>query len=163
MIWINKRKPSPELNKAVREAKKTANWKQIVQDNNVSLARKTFDGLHKDIIQSSLYAEQHGLCAYCMRKLHDPDDVIIEHIQPLSTHIDQALNYRNWAGVCDGGQKSPDSRKILCCDASKHNQEIHINDSPDISPDFGFKNKCAFPKAGLKVKSPLFLPIYRAS
>ena len=72
--------------------------------------------------------EQHGLCAYCMRRIHNDSSTTIEHWVPLSQNKEQALQYSNFLGVCHGGRKSEtDDNKILCGDASKEETAIRIS------------------------------------
>lgn len=128
MILIKKNSPSQSIKENIAEVKSGVSWTAICREKDVTKARATFDQLDKGQIKKALYKEQHGICAYCMRKIASLDDMVIEHVQPLSEHVDQALDYSNWAGSCDGGRTvEEDSRKVLCCDAAKGNQEIHID------------------------------------
>lgn len=68
----------------------------------------------------------------------------VEHLVPLSSSKDQAIDYNNMLGVCDGGEKITGNQgHILCCDAHKKETEI------TISPlDRGQMDKIAYDKYG---------------
>ena len=54
----------------------------------------------KVAIRSELIKEQHGLCAYCMRRITgQQNDTKIEHYKALSMDKERALDYQNYLGV----------------------------------------------------------------
>lgn len=79
-----------------------------------------FDKIPKGALRSDLLQEQHGLCAYCMRRIANDHHTKVEHFIPLSKNKETALDYGNFLAVCDGGESSQISgKRILCCDSSK--------------------------------------------
>ena len=125
MIYIQKLQPSQDILDNLNEAKR--NFKiQSSED-----AKIAFDSLAKDLIRESLIKEQHGLCAYCMRRIiiegrDKVPTVTIEHYQPKSEYFDLVLDYKNMLAVCSGG-RDRNGKKNLCCDASKGDKEIKIS------------------------------------
>lgn len=82
------------------------------------IRRDYFDKLNKSRIRESLIAEQHGLCAYCMKRItNDPKVTRIEHFYPLSKSKSRAMDYQNMLGACNGGEHGT----VTCCDKSKEN------------------------------------------
>jgi len=112
------------------------NCKERLKNGDVKATRNAFDDLRetKETIKECLIQEQHGLCAYCMQPIQIKSTKI-EHWKPLSKNTEDALDYENMLGVCYGGEKSENpleirdekDRRVLCCDASKGNQEIKID------------------------------------
>lgn len=127
MIYIEKHQPSKEILEELNKAKKDFTIRSSKE------AKIAFDSLTKhakDLIRESLIKEQHGLCAYCMRRIRSstPDEITtttIEHYKPKSEYFDLTLDYTNMLAVCSGGRDKKD--KNLCCDASKGDQEITIS------------------------------------
>lgn len=138
MILIRKEKADPAIVQNVHQVQKTVDWNSIAEGKDAKRARDAFDALDKGPIQKALFREQHGLCAYCMRRLPTEGKVRIEHIKPVSAFPQEALSYENWAGVCDGGETSKveeNLHRVLCCDAAKKESEISIDvyDSKQIT------------------------------
>ena len=146
MLHIKKAEPSQAISDALNKAKE--NCKGRLSMGDVKAARNAFDNLRetKALIRESLVQEQHGLCAYCMRRIQDKPErsdegndypTRIEHWQPLSKNTENALEYANMLGVCYGGDKMEEpiepeesrvkTRRVLCCDASKGDAEITID------------------------------------
>ena len=125
MLYIEKKTPPQSYQKAVAEIKSAPAWRSI-QDGDTRAIRSQFDLLPKSEIRDALLAEQHYLCAYCMKRIRNNVEgtevvhMTIEHWFPLSQDKERALDYKNFLGVCKGGADTagPKSR-ILCCDASK--------------------------------------------
>lgn len=114
----------------------------------------------KQALRVALYADQHGLCAYCLSRLNDP----AEHEDPKKTQdprpeaggmkvehfaarnepgIDDAESHRrcfdwqNLLGVCPGGQNvvSGDVVEGLFCEAARGNVPLNFNPAkhpPDV-------------------------------
>lgn len=119
--------PLPEVIDRINQIKRSDVWRNI-SDKDVKAIRDQFESLPKDSIRYTLLKEQHGLSAYCMRRIHNDSSTTIEHWAPLSKNKEQALQYSNFLGVCHGGRKSEaDDNKILCCDASKGEKAIRIS------------------------------------
>lgn len=126
MLYIKKIQPMPDVIQCVNVIKRSEAWKQT-PDGDTDSIRKQFDLLPKSSIRHTLLKEQRGLCAYCMKRIHDDSSTTIEHWIPLSKSKDNALQYSNMLGVCHGGRKTEtEKQRILCCDASKDEREIKI-------------------------------------
>ena len=130
MLYIRKSKPSREV--AVDISRVRREQRSLIDRGTPEAALEVFDCLNKPLLRKSLIAEQHGLCAYCMRRIRDNADMTIEHWRPIDSNSWGAMDYENMLGVCDGGRKagrteSEGSRPVLCCDASKGNREITIS------------------------------------
>lgn len=129
MLYIEKTGEPQIMRARVAAIKSSSEWKKICVGDTEAL-RGQFDLLPKEAIRQSLLAEQHGLCAYCMKRMENNErHTTIEHWSPLSKDKDNALDYRNFLAVCKGGADvSGEARKrILCCDASKGNAEVVID------------------------------------
>lgn len=124
MLYISKGNAPVDVQHRVSEIKSSAEWKAI-EERNTKAIRNKFEELPKESIRESLLAEQHYLCAYCMRKIkNDRLKTSIEHWYPLSKNKDKALDYKNMLVVCDGGKNwSGKGKKILCCDACKGDED----------------------------------------
>ena len=129
MLYIKKEPPSPEVAQEISRVERDVQWKQVTHPNSV-LARMAFDQLDKSIIRKQLIREQHGLCAYCMRRIEDHENktnTIIDHWIPVDEDSSQALNYSNMIGSCEGGRRDDVASRVLHCDASKENRVITIS------------------------------------
>ena len=130
VLYINKQKPDKEILDRIAEIKNFPEWKQE-EFNDTKVIRQCFDRLPKEYIRKSLLLEQHYLCAYCMKRIHDdPFYTTIEHWFPLSKDKERALDYNNMIGVCKGGSSvklAERNKRELCCDAYKGDEEITIN------------------------------------
>lgn len=124
MLYIKKGQVPAEVLAKVNDIKRSPEWKSI-QENDTSAIRAQFDTLPKEQIRESLIKEQHGLCAYCMKRIHNNGlHTTIEHFVPLSKDKTKALEYSNMLAVCDGGKSvSVENSRILCCDACKEDEE----------------------------------------
>lgn len=135
MLYIEKKAPPQSYQKAVAEIKSAPSWRSI-HDGDTAAIRSQFDRLPKPEIRDALLAEQHYLCAYCMKRIRNNKDgaeavhMTIEHWFPLSKDKERALDYQNFLGVCMGGSDIAGPRnRVLCCDASKGN-EINLTVDP---------------------------------
>lgn len=129
MIYIEKEELSDDLKQKIIEIRKSDTWKEI-EENNTEAIRNVFNNeFPKNEVKETLIHEQHGLCAYCMKRIRMDSHSRVEHFVPLSIEKDKALDYNNMLGVCDGGEKFEGKQgHILCCDA--HKGETRINTSP---------------------------------
>lgn len=119
MLYIEKSTPPQVYQRAVAQIKGTPTWRSI-RDGDTEAIRTQFDLLPKSEIRDALFAEQHHLCAYCMKRIRNDMRMSIEHLSPLSQDKEGALDYKNFLGVCKGGADSNGPRnRVLCCDASK--------------------------------------------
>lgn len=128
MLYIEKKSPPQAYLRAVAAIKGSPIWRSI-QDGETKAIRDQFDRLPKSEIRKALLAEQHHICAYCMKRIWNDDEetqmvhMTIEHWFPLSQDKERALDYRNFLGVCKGGgDVAGPGRRVLCCDASKGNE-----------------------------------------
>ena len=126
MLRIMKRCTPKSLSEQVIRIQKTEEWQRL-NENDVNVIRSYFDSLDKKLIRDNLVDEQHGLCAYCMKRIRKEDTIVIEHFKSIKNK-EFALDYQNMYGCCDGGRNIIKSdKKILCCDASKKDRELTIN------------------------------------
>ena len=129
MLYIRKEPPSPEVAQEISRVKRDVQWKQSGQPDS-AYARTAFNLLDKSIIRKQLLREQHGLCAYCMRRIEEHENLsnmVIEHWMPIDADCRQALDYSNMMICCDGGRLNDDAQRVLHCDASKGNQILSIS------------------------------------
>lgn len=129
MLYIEKGRVPAEVLAKVNDIKRSPEWRSI-QEGDTNAVRLQFDMLPKEQIRESLIKEQHGLCAYCMKRIHNNGlSTTIEHFVPLSKDKDSALEYSNMLAVCDGGKNtSVEGKRILCCDACKKDEdEMTVN------------------------------------
>ena len=127
MIYVKKELPSKEITEAIVEITKSDEWKSA-NENDSTLLRSFFDKLDKQPIRESLVREQHGLCAYCMKRIEPDEKMNIEHFLSVKGHKNSVLEYGNMLGCCSGGSdEEVTGQRILCCDASKKEQEITID------------------------------------
>lgn len=134
MIYIQKRKTPPVIEKEAEKIKddKDNGYEGLTLPKGSAQLRYLFDKMPKDEIRETLYQEQHGLCAYCMKRINGHrEDTRIEHYLALSTNKDTALDYQNYLGVCYGGEKTEKdkqrNKRYLCCDAARGEEELTIN------------------------------------
>lgn len=138
MLYIRKRKTPQYIKDKRDEIIKTpdSGYNGINLPEDADKLRRLFDLMPKPELRALLCKEQHGLCAYCMRKIvpekQKPGDeeARIEHYVPLSIDKDLALDYGNFLGVCYGGNKDEREEKerlITCCDAHRGNERLTIN------------------------------------
>ena len=120
MLHIEKKQPSNTVNRSIAEVKSMPSWRNA---NDTESVRAHFDKLDKKALRECLLEEQHGLCAYCMKRITNNGQVTsIEHWTPLSKNKNTALDYNNFLAVCKGGADmclDSKERRILCCDAHK--------------------------------------------
>ena len=128
MLYIEKKAPPQSYQKVVAAIKSAPIWRSV-HSGDATAIRSQFDLLPKSEIRNALLAEQHYLCAYCMKRIRNNTDgsgvvhMTIEHWFPLSRDKERALDYKNFLGVCKGGADVNESgNRILCCDASKGNE-----------------------------------------
>ena len=130
MLYIKKSQPSKEVADEISRVRREQ--KSLMSKGTPDSARKAFDSLSKPLLRASLIVDQHGLCAYCMRRIENGTNMTIDHWQPIERNVDGALDYKNMLGVCDGGRRTyksatEGSYRVLCCDASKGSRAITIN------------------------------------
>lgn len=129
MIYIEKEGLSDDINQKIIAIRKSDTWKAIEEDNTEAIRNVFNNEFPKNDVKEVLIHEQHGLCAYCMKRIRMDAHSRVEHFVSLSSDKEKALDYSNMLGVCDGGEKIEEKQgHILCCDA--HKGEIGIDTSP---------------------------------
>lgn len=84
-------------------------------------------------IREQMWAEQKGLCAYCMCRINSPKDIRIEHYvarNPEDGEYDAAstLDFKNMLGVCYGNSLWPGmEEEDKTCDAHRRNVPLTVN------------------------------------
>lgn len=128
MLYIEKEGLPNDVNRKIIELSKSEEWKNISEEDTVAI-RQAFDNdFPKNEVKEILLQEQHGICAYCMRRIRMDSHSRVEHLVPLSSSKDKAIDYNNMLGVCDGGEKITGNQgHILCCDAHKKEKEITVS------------------------------------
>lgn len=136
MLYIEKEGLPNDINRKIIELSKSEEWKNISEDDATAI-RNAFDNdFPKNEVKEILLHEQHGICAYCMRRIRMDNHSRVEHLVPLSRNKDKAIDYNNMLGVCDGGEKAiGDKGHILCCDAHKKETEITISPLNKVQMD----------------------------
>lgn len=131
MIYIQKRRTPDMIKRKASEIMRTpdSGYQSISLPENTKQLRELFDKMPKDEIRKALCKEQHGLCAYCMRRIEpQANSTKIEHYKALSENKQAALDYQNYLGVCYGGEKEEGGKNyVLCCDAARKEQVLIIN------------------------------------
>ncbi len=129
MLYIEKEGLPKDVSSKIIELSKGEEWKKIDEKDTVAIRRVFDNDFPKNEVKKILIHEQHGICAYCMRRIRMDSHSRVEHLTPLSKDKDKAIDYSNMLGVCDGGEKiTGDRGHILCCDACK--KETEISTSP---------------------------------
>ena len=126
MIYIKKSECPKSVQFSINTVKHSQQWKDV--NGNPHRARACFNMLDKESIRESLLEEQHGLCAYCMKRI-TADNMKIEHWKAIDSDVNGALDYKNFAGCCDGGSNVDvgDDKRVLCCDSAKGKRDINVN------------------------------------
>lgn len=129
MLYIEKEGLPKDVSSKIIELSKSKEWKKI-DENDTDAIRRVFDNdFPKNEVKKILLHEQHGICAYCMKRVRMDSHSRVEHLVPLSKDKDKAIDYNNMFGVCDGGERiTEDQGHVLCCDA--HKKENEISTSP---------------------------------
>ena len=127
MLYINKRPIPKAVQEKIAIIRNSEAWRRIKSDD-IEGIRACFDSLDKEELRNALISEQHGLCAYCMKRIKANSQTSIEHFIPIKCSKDGAIDYKNMLACCDGGRTSnTKNKKVLCCDASKGDIKITIN------------------------------------
>lgn len=80
----------------------------------------------KDRLRAAIFAEQYGLCCYCMGQIYDDSARMkIEHWRCQSNHRDLQLDYQNLLGACMGGSGQP--ADLQHCDTKKADRDLRWN------------------------------------
>lgn len=131
MLYIRKRRTPDVVKRKAAEIMGTpdSGYSTISLPEDAKQLRSLFDQMPKEEIREALCKEQHGLCAYCMRRIEPHSDSMkIEHYKALSADKAHALDYQNYLGVCYGGEKdSKEKPCVLCCDASRGERSLTIS------------------------------------
>lgn len=136
MIYIKKGLPLPSISQKAAEIRRRMQWKDL--DLNAlldkeeaakytNILRSMFDEFSKDDLRTTILREQHYLCAYCMRRIHDDGkSTRIEHWYPLNKNKQAAIDYQNFLGVCRGLDYQ-NQQTHPCCDNSKSGDIITLD------------------------------------
>lgn len=144
MLYIAKEGLPDDINRKIIELRKSEEWKNINEDDTDAIRRVFDTEFPKNEVKEILLHEQHGICAYCMKRIRMDSHSRVEHLVPLSKDKDKAIDYLNMLGVCDGGEKVTDNQgHILCCDAHKKETEIELSPLNKVQMD-----KIAYDKEG---------------
>jgi len=102
----------------------------------------------KQEMRDALWAEQKGLCAYCMSRLKDKtrEGMKIEHFIPRAKDDSQWFAWSNLLGVCLGDMGVEDSQERFHCDTFRGHlptdkQELHVHPA-QFPPDAGKLFSC---------------------
>ena len=69
MLYIEKEGLPNDINSKIIELSKSEKWKSISEDDTTAI-RNAFDNdFPKNEAKEILLHEQHGICAYCMRRI----------------------------------------------------------------------------------------------
>jgi len=69
MLYIEKEGLPNDINTKIIELSKSEEWKSISEDDTTAI-RNAFDNdFPKNEVKEILLHEQHGICAYCMRRI----------------------------------------------------------------------------------------------
>ena len=102
MLYIKKEGLPSDISNRIIQLSKSEEWKNISKDDTDAI-RYVFDNeFPKNDVKRVLLHEQHGICAYCMKRIRMDNHSRVEHLVPLSKSKDNAINYNNMLGVCDG-------------------------------------------------------------
>lgn len=144
MLYIEKEGLPNDVNRKIIEVCKSEKWKSINECDTTAI-RYVFDNdFPKNEVKEILLHEQRGICAYCMRRIRMDNHSRVEHLVPLSSSKDKAIDYNNMLGVCDGGENITGKQgHILCCDAHKKETGITISPLDKVQMD-----KIAYDKDG---------------
>jgi len=150
MIYVQKEGLPSSIEQEIIEIRKSANWKSIEEEDTDAI-RNVFDNIFpKDRVKQILVYEQHGLCAYCMRRIRNDYHSRVEHWYPLKKSKEKSISYDNMLGVCDGGTGIHGNRgRMLCCDAQKGEDEITVSPLNKIQMD-----KIAYKPDGVMYTEP---------
>lgn len=100
-----------------------------------------------DTMRQALCAEQHGLCAYCMRRIRpDGRHMKIEHFVARAADARQMYDWGNLLGVCTGVIDGPEG-SIRTCDTARGERELYIHPCFGVPPEKAF----SFEKTGLMI------------
>lgn len=100
------------------KAQKNEHWTPIYND---------LRGTQKKDVRTALLTEQGYICCYCCSRIEDNHKTtVMEHFIPQSDEEEgenNALNYENLLGCCDGTKIDDKSKEVLyCCDEHKKDQ-----------------------------------------
>lgn len=144
MLYIAKEGLPDDINGRIIELRKSDEWKSIREDDTDAIRRVFDTEFPKNEVKEILLREQHGICAYCMKRIRMDSHSRVEHLVPLSKDKEKAIDYMNMLGVCDGGEKATgDQGHILCCDAHKKETEMKLSPLNKFQMD-----KIAYDKEG---------------
>lgn len=86
----------------------------------------------KNDVKRVLLHEQHGICAYCMKRIRMDNHSRVELLVPLSKSKDNAIDYNNMLGVCDGGERITGKGKLYIQTGKKKEVSKQIHENPKV-------------------------------
>jgi len=92
-----------------------------------------------DPLRQALCRDQHGLCAYCMRRIRPSGDGMkIEHFVTRSGAPRQMYDWDNLLGVCSGVLYGPTGATHIC-DTARGHAKLHVHPAkPPPKPEAVF-------------------------
>ena len=92
MLYIEKEGLPDDINRKIIELRKSEEWKNIKEDDTEAVRRVFDTDFPKNDVKEILLHEQHGICAYCMRRIHMDNHSRVEHLLPLSKNKEKAID-----------------------------------------------------------------------
>lgn len=101
--------------------------KSFINKNGANFNKFNSDYEIKKKLKEILLSEQGKVCCYCGQAIKI-DECVLEHIKPKEHYPKLALEYKNLACSCRGGQDKRQNKDSypLYCDAKKHDKEIKV-------------------------------------
>ncbi len=88
-----------------------------------------------DAIRRGLWAEQSGLCAYCMRRMQPTGcGMKIEHFVARSAEPRRMYDWDNLLGVCDGVWRGGPAGEVYTCDTHRGDRKLHVHPASESPP-----------------------------
>lgn len=84
MLYIAKEGLPDDINGKIIELRKSEEWKNIREDDTDAIRRVFDTDFPKNDVKEVLLREQHGICAYCMKRICMDSHSRVEHLVPLS-------------------------------------------------------------------------------
>lgn len=118
-----------------RREPKTVTETKCATTTNLSrtaTARDAFNQIDKGAVREQLVHEQGGLCAFCIRGIDaEAKDqrgeplMKIAHRMPIAVNPNEALNWQNLLGSCDGGQRYEGAPAT--CDCAQGSEALTVD------------------------------------
>ncbi len=100
-------------------------------------------------LRAALVHEQHGICCYCMGRIHATNHGMkIEHWRCQARHAGDELSYTNLLGACMGGEGNPAIQQH--CDTRKGDRDLRWSPA---NPQHAIETRVVFDLDGT-IRSP---------